>query len=187
VIAETSPPGPSPPAPSPPARQTPSGPDALAQTPAVIAGQIITVAATVQKIDEEKVTVTLKDAQGNTFDVKAGPNVDLNRLKVGDGVDATYYQELAVAISKASQGTPTMTETTVVRGGVAEQQATVTARAVSVDPKSNTLVIRAPNGSTHKLQVSDPALQAQLAKIKPGEAFDVSYTQAVALAVEPRK
>jgi hypothetical protein len=158
-----------------------------AQTPAVVAGQIITAAMTVEKIDKAKGTVTLKDAQGKKFDAKAGPNVDLNNLHTGDRVTATYSQEIAVSINKASRGAPTMTQTTVVRGGVAEQQATVTARIVSVDPKSNSVVIRAPDGSTHTLKVSDPALQPRLAQIKPGDAFDVSYTQAVALTVEPRK
>jgi hypothetical protein len=168
--------------------QQPGGAQQGAQTPAVVAGRIITAAATVQKIDKTKGTVTLKDAKGNTFDVKAGPNVDLEALHAGDRVTATYSEEIAVAINKASPpGAPAMTQTTVVRGGVAEQQATVTAHVVSVDPKSNTVVIRAPDGSTHSLKVNDPALQAQLAQIKPGEAFDVSYTQAVALSVQPRK
>lgn len=158
-----------------------------AQTPAVVAGQIITATATVQKVDKDKGTVTLKDSQGNSFEMKAGPHVDLDRLRPGAPVTATYYEEVAVAIRKAAQGAPKMTQTTVMRGGVAEQQATMTSRIESVDSKSNTVVIRTPDGGKHTLKVEDPALQKQLASIKPGEAFDITYQQGVALSVEPRK
>ena len=37
------------------------------------------------------------------------------------------------------------------------------------------------------LKVEDPDLQAQLGKIKAGDSVDVTYTQAIAVAVEPTK
>jgi hypothetical protein len=171
VIAESSPPARSP----------------HAQAPATGAGQLVTAAATVKKIDEATGMMTLEDPQGNTFDVKIGPNVDLRPIHVGDSVTATYYQEVAVAFDRASHGAPKTTRTTVVRGGVTERQATVTARVVSVDPKSGTVVVSGPEGGTHTLKVSDPGLQAQLAEVEPGEDLEVSYTQAVALSLEPRR
>jgi hypothetical protein len=39
----------------------------------------------------------------------------------------------------------------------------------------------------HTLKVEDPGLQARLKQMKPGENFDVTYTQAVALTIEPRR
>jgi hypothetical protein len=79
-----------------------------------------------------------------------------------------------------------MTATTVQRAGVTANQATVTARILSVDPARNSMVIRGPFGGESTLTVEDPALQARLQQIKPGEDFDVTYMQAVALTIEPR-
>jgi hypothetical protein len=160
---------------------------APAGNPAASAAQIVTSSATLLKIDHTADKLTLKDAMGKTFDVKPGPRVNLSRLHVGDKVTASYFEEVAVAINEASLGAPRMTQRTVSRGGVTAQQATVTAQIVSVDPKSDTVVIRAPDGNTHRLKVQDVDLQAQLTRIKPEDVFDVTYIQAVAISVEPRK
>jgi hypothetical protein len=155
--------------------------------PAASSARLVTASATIQKIDKENGLVTLKGQQGRMFEVKPGPDVDLSKLKVNDRVNATYYEEVAVAIQKGAAGGQKMTQTTTSGGGAAERQATVTARIVSVQPKSNTVTIRTPNGSTHALKVKDPALQAQLPNIKPGENLEVTYTQALAVSLEPRK
>jgi hypothetical protein len=155
--------------------------------PAASAARAVTTTATVTRINKAAGTLTLKDAQGKRFEVKAGPRVKLERLAVGQRVRATYYEEIAVAIDRATRGAPKMTHTTVERGGVAARQATETAHVVSVDPKSNTVAIRTPDGSTHTLHVQDPDLQSRLKHIKPGDDFDITYTQAVALSVHPRK
>jgi type 1 fimbria pilin len=131
--------------------------------------------------------VTLKGPQGRTFELKAGPDVNLDQLHVGDPVNASYYEEIAVAINKHVQGPPKVATTTVQRGGVTAQQATLTARIVSVDTEKNTVGVRMPDGKTHTLKVDDPNLQAQLSKIKPGDNMDITYTQAVAVTIEPRK
>jgi hypothetical protein len=166
----------------PPAAQAPA-----AETPGAVTARIVTAAATIKKIDKANRQVTLKDSAGKTIDIKAGPDVNIDKLHAGDRVTATYYEEVAVAINQASKGAPKMTTTTVERGGVTARQATITARIVSVDPTKNTVVIRGPDGNTHSLEVQDPALQGRLRQIKAGENFDVTYTQAVALTVEPRK
>jgi hypothetical protein len=147
-------------------------------------GSITTATATVQKIDKATRQVTLLGPAGRVFDAKAGPNVNLDRLHVDDPVSATYFEAVAVAIRRASAGAPKMTATTVQRAGVTASQATV--RILSVDPARNSMVIRGPLGSESTLTVEDPALQARLQGIKPGEDFDVTYTQAVALTIEPR-
>jgi hypothetical protein len=167
--------------------QQPGGSSAPQGRSAAIEGQVVTAAATVRKVDKANSVLTLRDRRGFTFDVKAGPGVDLDRIHVGDRVTATYYQEVALAIEKAAQGQPTTAERTSEHGGVTARQATVTARIVSVDAKRNIVVIVAADGSMHLLRVDDPALRARLPQIRSGDAFDVTYTQAVALLVEPRK
>ena len=154
--------------------------------PAAVEGTLVTADATVQKVDTTRGTVTLKTAQGQSFEVKAGPDVDLKRVHPGDRVTTSYYEEVAVAIDPARKPATQLTETTVVRGGVAERQATVTARIVSVDAKKNTVVVATPDGNRHTLEIKDPALRHKLARVKPGEHFDITYTEAVAVAVRPR-
>jgi hypothetical protein len=166
------------------AAQAPAPAQQAAQTPGATAATLASASAKVQKIDKAKGLVTLKGPEGRTLDVKAGPDVDLNKLHVGDRVTATFYDEVAVGIGKASTGAPKLTSTTVRRGGVTASQATVTARVLSVDPSNDTVVIRGPLGGEHTLLVQDPGLQARLKQIKPGESFDVTYTQAVAVTID---
>ena len=147
----------------------------------------VTTTATIQRIDKEAGTVSLKGANGTTVDVKPGPDVKLDQLKVGDRVNATYYEELAVAISKPGQAQHKATQATVQRGGVTARQATMTAQILSVNQKNNTVLIRGPQGMTHVVTVQDPALQAKLGRIKPGDNVDITYTQAVATSLEPMK
>jgi hypothetical protein len=170
-----------------PPAQPPTTQAPATEAPGAVTARIITAAATIKKIDKANRQVTLKDSAGKTLEVKAGPDVNIDKLKAGDRVTATYYDEVAVAINQASKGAPKMTTTTVERGGVTARQATITARIVSVDPSKNTVVVRGPDGNTHSLEVQDPGLQARLKQIKAGDNFDVTYTQAVALTVEPRK
>ena len=158
-----------------------------APAPDTVSAEVVTATAIVQKIDKDARTVTLKGEQGNMVDVKVGPNVDLAKLKVGDKVNAAYYQEIAVALSKSGEHPTKTTQTVTGRGGVTAQQTTVTAKVLAVDTAANKVVIRNPEGQTHVIEVTDPGMQAQLGKIKAGDSVDVTYTQAVAVSVEPMK
>jgi hypothetical protein len=102
-------------------------------------------------------------------------------------VNVAFFDEMAVAFRKHTEGAPTpkVATTTVLRGGVAAQQATLTAKIDSVNVDKKTITFRGTEGKTHTIKVEDPSLQAQLAKIRPGDNMDVTYTQAVAVSVEP--
>jgi hypothetical protein len=102
--------------------------------------------------------LTLKTSDGQTFDAKAGPDVDLNRIHVGDSVQATYYEEIAVAIRPSGKTAPKTTQTTVQREGVTAQQATMTAKVVSVDAEKKMVTLRDAQGKTHAVKVQDPDL-----------------------------
>ncbi len=151
--------------------------------------QVVTATANITKIDKDKRVVSLKGQQGNMIDVKVGPNVDLAKLKVGDKVNAAYYTEVAVALHKPGEQAqaPKMTQTVSERGGVTAQQTTITAKVLAIDTATNSVALRGPQGATHIVQVQDPDLQAQLGKYKAGDSVDVTYTQAVAVSVEPTK
>jgi hypothetical protein len=139
------------------------------------------------KVDKQNRMATLKTEQGETFDVKVAPSVNLDRVKAGDRVNTQYYEEVVVDLHPSGKGAPpSMTQRTVERGGVTAKQTTVTAQIVSADAKNNIVVVKGPKG-THTLHVQDPTIQAQLEKIKPRDNVTVTYTQAVARTLEPRK
>ncbi|HTQ46487.1 MAG TPA: hypothetical protein VMI75_27210 [Polyangiaceae bacterium] len=154
---------------------------------AAAAAALVTTSATVEKIDKDKGLITLKGAGGKSLEVKAGPGINLDKLRVGDRVDTAYFDEVAVDIRKASPGAPTMTTKAVERAGVAAMQSTVTSRIVSVDAAKNTVTIKGPKAEEHTLKVTDPDLQSRLKDVKAGDHLDVTYTQAVAVSIEPAK
>jgi hypothetical protein len=55
---------------------------------------------TVIEIDERHRIVTFQDANGNPYKVKAGPKIQLEKLKVGDRLLATYAQSVAINIQR---------------------------------------------------------------------------------------
>jgi hypothetical protein len=156
-------------------------------SPQTISSQVVTATGTIQKIEKDQRVVVIKGSEGNTVDVKAGPNVNLDKLKVGDRVNAAYYEEVAVALHKAGEPAQKTSQSVTEHGGVTAQQTTTTAKVVSVDMAKNMVVLKGPQGNMKSLTVKDPDLQAQLSKIKPGDNVDVTYTQAVAVSVEPAK
>lgn len=155
--------------------------------PETASAEVVTGSGTIQKIDKDNRVVTVKGDTGNVVDVKVGPNVALDKLKVGQKVNAAYYEEVAIALRKPGEQAPKMTQTVTERGGITAQQTTVTAKVIAVDLAANKVVLRGPDGNTHAVKVKDPDLQAQLGKIKAGDSVDVTYTQAVAVSVEPMK
>ncbi len=55
---------------------------------------------TVVKIASFSRVVTFQDASGNQYKVKAGPKIQLDKLKVGDRLLATYAATVAIAVEK---------------------------------------------------------------------------------------
>jgi ribosome maturation factor RimP len=73
------------------------------ETPAGAVGQEVTVTATITAIDKKAQTVTIKGPEGNSETVKARDPKNLDRVKVGDMVEITYAQALAVSLDKSAK------------------------------------------------------------------------------------
>ena len=71
------------------------------QKPAGAVGQRVTFAATIEAIDLAKGTVTLKGPQGNSQTIKARNPANLKKVKVGDVVDITYTEAVAIKVDAA--------------------------------------------------------------------------------------
>jgi len=174
---------------------------ASAQTGAVMAGtapgkagvvETMKVTATITAIDKATRDVTLKGPQGNEITVTAGPDVkNFDNLKVGDQVNLNYIEALTLELKKGGGMIVQRTEKAGAAGakpgetpaGAVGRQVTVVADVVAVDPAKQTVTLKGPK-RTVDLRIPD---SEQFKRIAKGDQVEATYTQAVALAVEPAK
>ncbi len=71
------------------------------QAPGAGAAAGVRGTVTVTKIDKAKRLVSFTGPGGNVYQVKAGPKVQLEKLKVGDRLLATYVEAVAIKLEKA--------------------------------------------------------------------------------------
>jgi hypothetical protein len=72
------------------------------QAPGAVAVGGVRGTVTVTAIDMAQRMVVFQGPRGNLYQVKAGPNIKLEKLKVGDRLLATYVQAVAVSLEKAA-------------------------------------------------------------------------------------
>jgi Cu/Ag efflux protein CusF len=177
------------------------GGPALAQTGGAMVGtapgkaviaQTVKATATITAIDKATRDVTLKGPEGNSITVTAGPEVkNFDKLKVGDQVDLQYVEALSLQLRKGGDKTVAKTEKMdavgakkgEAPGGAVGRQVTVVANVVALDPAKQVVTLKGPN-QTVNLRVQDPA---QFKNIAVGDQFEATFTQAFAVAVEPKK
>ncbi|MDZ7653936.1 MAG: hypothetical protein U5L03_15955 [Burkholderiaceae bacterium] len=150
----------------------------------------VSVSATVTAIDQATREVTLKGPEGREVTVTAGPDVrNLAQVKVGDLVTVRYLEALTLTLKKAGKDARTMKESEAGArakagerpGGAVARQVEVVADVIAVDAKTQTVTLRGPK-RTVDLKLRDPE---QFKLVKVGDQVQATYTEAVALAVEP--
>jgi hypothetical protein len=156
------------------------------------AARVVTITASVEAIDAAERTVTLKGPRGNVVTLPVGPQVkNFDRIKVGDRVAVRYFEALSLELKKGGSGIRERSE----RQGAetaqpgqqpaagAARQVTVMADVVAVDAKRQVITLRGPK-RTVDLRVRDPK---QIKLVKVGDQVEATYTEAVAVSVEPAK
>jgi Cu/Ag efflux protein CusF len=73
------------------------------EMPGGVAVRRLQVTATISAIDPAKSSVTLTGPRGNAFPVKVKDPARLEGLKVGDAVDVTYTEALAISVEKPTK------------------------------------------------------------------------------------
>jgi hypothetical protein len=156
----------------------------------VTMAEAVRITASVEAIDKAKRLITLKGPEGNTFVVQAGPEVkNFDQIKVGDLVVASYIEALTLELKPGGGQIRERTEREnavtakpgQAPGAAAGRQVTVIADVMSVDAKKQTVRLRGPQ-RTVDLKVKDPN---QFKLIKVGDQVEATFTEAVAIAVEP--
>ena len=149
------------------------------------------ISAQVVAIDKATRTVTLKGPQGNAVDIVAGDEVkNFDQIKLGDFVVARYAQALTLELrkTKVKAGEPTVTEGAARAkpgerpAGAVGREVTAIADVIGVDAKKKTITLKGPRGNIVTLDVQNPD---QFKVVKKGDQVEVTYTEALALSVEP--
>jgi hypothetical protein len=149
------------------------------------------ISAKVVAIDKATRTVTLKGPKGNTVDLVAGDEVrNFDQIRLGDFVVARYLEAITLELrkTKVKPGEATVREG-VVRSAPGERPAgavgreiTAIADVIGVDPKKSTITLKGPRGNVVTLDVHNPD---QFKVVKKGDQVEVTYTEALALSLEP--
>lgn len=156
---------------------------------AVIA-DTVKVTAQVTAIDKATRKVEMKGPEGRTVSVIAGDEVrNFDQIKVGDMVVIQYVEALTLELRKSGAAKAPTEQTAAVRAkpgekpaGAVGRQVTATADVVNVDEKNSVISLKGPEGRVVDLKVKN---KDHFKVVKKGDKVDVTYTEAVAIAVEP--
>ena len=148
----------------------------------------VVITATVTAIDVKNRIVTLKGPEGNEFAVQVDPVVkNLAQVKVGDMVEATYVQAVALDFQKGDgirmEMTTDASETAKagkMPGAAAMRRVTVVTNIWALNQARGTVLVRGPYGHLTEVKLKDAAL---LNGVKVGDQMKVTFTQAVATSV----
>jgi hypothetical protein len=151
----------------------------------VVVGSV-DVTATVAKIDQKTRLVTLKADDGEEYTFVASADVaNLDQVKKGDLVTATYTEALAYEVKQVGKTGAEMSAAAAVAprgakpaGGVAEQT-TVTVKVAAINTKAPSVTFKGPEGK-RTVKVKDPS---KLEGVKVGDTVQITYVEAVGIKV----
>jgi Cu/Ag efflux protein CusF len=164
----------------------------VASEPGRAAGvRAVEISAQVVAIDKSTRTVTLKGPKGNIVDVAVGDEVkNFAQINVGDLVVVRVVQALSLELQKTKSGAGGISEQSAAAAAkpgarpaaAAGREITAIAQVTAVDPKAKTITLKGPRGNVVTLDVQNPD---QFKVVKVGDQVLVTYTEAVAISVEP--
>ncbi len=151
------------------------------------------IAATITAIDQSQRLVTIRGPQGNALTLEAGPDVrNLAQVQVGDIVRLSYEQTYIATRTDAVEMSPLVPVT--VGAAVAElgerpgaavgAMATMMVRVESVGPNGRTITYSEPDGQLQAINIQREEAQAFARSLRPGDIVELTYAEALVIAVE---
>jgi hypothetical protein len=171
-----------------------SGPTTAAraqETSGTVVTQTEALKAKVLEVDAAKRVVTLRDEQGQVFALDIGESVDLSSIKPNDSVRVVYQESVAFALTDKEeadiQGGPAVEQSTrqIPEGVQFGRKVTATVEIVSVTKDGSHATFRVPDGAQRTVYVDDQPSQQKIRNLRPGDAVAVTYTEKLAVAVDP--
>jgi Cu/Ag efflux protein CusF len=159
------------------------------QSPGLKTQQTQTIKATVQKVDKEKRTVTLKGEGGNTVTVRVPETArNFDQIKTGDVVTAKYTQSIALAVRKSDEPPTATGRESIKRAPLGERPAAqrtatmqVNARVEKIDRDKRELTLMGPSGDTRTVTVPEDVKKFD--ELKEGDQVVINATESVAIEV----
>ncbi len=159
---------------------------------------LIEATATVTAVDMERHLVTIQGPQGNSAVIQVTDQVkNLPQVKVGDLVDIQYYRSAIAELVKVDENTTLDTTVSGVKttrpegdkpGGAIGLQVKRRAEVMFVDPIQKFITFLSPDRGLRKISLENsPELQHYLKELKKGDIVEVTYTEAMAISLEPAK
>lgn len=159
---------------------------------------LIEATATVTAVDMERHLVTIQGPQGNSAVIQVTDQVkNLPQVKVGDLVDIQYYRSAIAELVKVDKNTTLDTTVSGVKttrpegdkpGGAIGLQVKRRAEVMFVDPIQKFITFLSPDRGLRKISLENsPELQHYLKELKKGDIVEVTYTEAMAISLEPAK
>ena len=154
-------------------------------------GEHRTITATVEAIEESSREVTLRDEKGELHTIALAKSVTrFPQIKVGDKVSATYYDTITLRVKPAGEpDVDTLKEGVTPGGGVkpvgtAAVQQTITATIDAIDMSVPSISFKGPRGWKYSTKVQD---KKALSQVKVGDKVDITWTEALLVAVAASK
>jgi hypothetical protein len=167
---------------------------AAAPEHSVIHDELQQFTAQVESVDTKQRTIVLKTPASGRAEFSVGPQVrNLEQVKPGDRVILRYYMGLAAEI-KPSGTTAQGTQDKLVAenapagvhpSGTIGHSVSATVIIDAVDTSFNTVTFKRADGITRTVAVDSPKGQDFIRKLKKGDAVEITYTESVAVSVEP--
>ena len=160
--------------------------------PRVLAEEYVEGEAVVQAINKTDRRVTLRNAQNQSTTVTVPPDVDLDRLKVGDTVLIGFYQSLSLRVlppGSAPLGVTAASGSTAPgqpQGRAWGQQIVVVDEVITIDLANHTVTLRGADGQSRVIGVKDPEMQERMRNLIVGDLVELTYSEAVAAKILPR-
>jgi len=119
---------------------------------------------------------------------------NLPQVKVGDRVVARYREAIGATISSSAAGAPVTVDLAEKRADPGQKPAAETSSTTNipvtitaVDTKSNLVTFAGQDGLVRAITVTTPEAKEFIKQLKPGDTVVISYTEALAISVEPAK
>jgi Cu/Ag efflux protein CusF len=154
-----------------------------------ITGDTQKVTVTVEAIDRTSREVTVKKPDG-THDFLVVPEgiKRFDTLKVGDHISAEYHISLLLRVKAPSEKPVNQSSSSVIRSGegptTLARERTITATISAIDMNAPSISFKGANGWTYSSRVQD---KEALAKVKVGDRLDLTFTEALVMAVTDGK
>lgn len=156
-----------------------------------IPDESITATGTIEAIDKGTRTLTLRNEDDTVETMQVPAEVTrFSSLQVGDKITARFYSSLIVRLKKPGEAAvdvenAALTPSTGSRpGGTIANQRTITVTITAIDPDVPSITVKGPNAWTYTRKVTD---RKALAQVKVGDKLDITWTDAVLIAVTPAK